>query len=254
MCPSSGVNFDAFLSRFQTTCWSRRWVAFELMPGRPRRHGESLLLGFDVGLGNFHGVLDRLVQVHRRTHQLHLAAGDAGDVQQIVHEMRFELDVAADHRERFPHRLGKVLAAGKRLRGHEDRGQRRAKFMGKHGHKMGSFALPAASASARARSVSWSAASSSARLRSMAASVYRRSVMSSAMATMKRRPSRSTPGAEALKAQRRDSPARVNTSTSASTRRTLPWKSRCTCSPMTSAPAPVPRVSHWSKVGRSSRV
>ena len=54
----------------------------------------------DIGLANLDGVADERVRVDLLKIQLHLAFADARQIEQIVDQTCFQLDVAPDHLKR----------------------------------------------------------------------------------------------------------------------------------------------------------
>ena len=50
------------------------------------------------------------MHVHRLVQHLQLTARDAGQVEQVVDEVRLDANVALDGLERFAHRLGQVVS------------------------------------------------------------------------------------------------------------------------------------------------
>ena len=40
------------------------------------------------------------MRIERREPQLHLVPGDSGEVEQVINQLRFQLDIATDHRQR----------------------------------------------------------------------------------------------------------------------------------------------------------
>src|SRR5207237_1939880 len=62
--------------------------------------------------------------------------GDAGEIEKVVDEESFELDVAPEHIQIPPRAIWNVLIALKRSNGHEHGRKRGAQFMGKHGEEL----------------------------------------------------------------------------------------------------------------------
>jgi hypothetical protein len=56
-------------------------------------------LGPRLGAANFDDVRHRLVRIDWSETQLHFVSGDSGEVQQIINQLRFQLDIATDHRQ-----------------------------------------------------------------------------------------------------------------------------------------------------------
>src|SRR6266513_5599046 len=62
--------------------------------------------------------------------------GDAGEIEEIVDEESFELDVAPEHIQVPPRVIWNVMIALKRSDGHEHGCKRCAQFMGEHGEEL----------------------------------------------------------------------------------------------------------------------
>ncbi len=60
-------------------------------------HFEIQAACFEVRAADFDRLADDVAEVGRAFVELHLSAGDAGYVQQVVDEPGFQFDVAADH-------------------------------------------------------------------------------------------------------------------------------------------------------------
>ena len=86
--------------------------------------------------GDFHRPPHGFVQVHGPAHDLQLAVGDLGEVEQVVDEPVLDLHVALDHVERLVRGLRQFRVAREHPRGHEHGGQRRAQLMGEHGQEV----------------------------------------------------------------------------------------------------------------------
>ena len=70
------------------------------------------------------------MQIERRAVERHLAAGDAGQVEQVVDQPRLQLDVAPDHGQGLGHARAEVAAVLEPVHGGHDGRQRRAKLVG----------------------------------------------------------------------------------------------------------------------------
>ena len=62
--------------------------------------------------------------------------GDAGEIEKVVDEESFELDVAPEHIQIPPRAIWNVMIALKRSNGHEHGRKRRPQFMGEHGEEL----------------------------------------------------------------------------------------------------------------------
>ena len=51
---------------------------------------------FDLGSADFQRILQELVRIHGLTTELKLAFADAGEIQQIIDQSRFEFDISAN--------------------------------------------------------------------------------------------------------------------------------------------------------------
>ncbi len=58
--------------------------------------GELQILCGDVGLADFYGIVEQGPGVNDFRINVDLAAADPGEIQQVIDEASFELDVAAD--------------------------------------------------------------------------------------------------------------------------------------------------------------
>ena len=68
--------------------------------------------------------------------QRQLAFGDAGEVEQVVDEARFQRDVAPDHRQTAAHVFRQPLVFAQGVRGHQHRHQRSAQFVRERGEEV----------------------------------------------------------------------------------------------------------------------
>src|SRR6476620_7148362 len=61
---------------------------------------------------------------------------DASEIEEVIDEERFELDVAPEHIQIPPRAIWNVMIAVKRSNGHEHGRKRGAQFMGEHGEEL----------------------------------------------------------------------------------------------------------------------
>ena len=89
-----------------------------------------------IARGNTERVVDRAVDVHRVVMQFEFSVRDPGQVEQIVDEQRFELDVALEHFEIAAEIVAQVRLAPERRDRHEHRSERRAQLVREHGEEL----------------------------------------------------------------------------------------------------------------------
>ena len=94
--PPSGVNFAAFFTRFQNDLLQARGIGPAMMFPRFEAPGHVDIFADQIAGRNAERVLDRAVNVHGVAVQLEFAMRDPGEIEQIVDEERFELDVALE--------------------------------------------------------------------------------------------------------------------------------------------------------------
>jgi len=68
--------------------------------------------------------------------ELHFAFRDTGQIEQVVDELAFQLDVATHHRERGIYFGGRMALAFQRVERGEDGRERRAELVRKHGEEI----------------------------------------------------------------------------------------------------------------------
>jgi len=66
---------------------------------------------FDFELANFERVSQEGVGIDNFKAKLHLAFADPGEIEKIVDQARFQLDVPANELKRFMHNLGNIVLA-----------------------------------------------------------------------------------------------------------------------------------------------
>jgi len=103
--------------------------------------GGEILLNFyllfvQIGGRNSERVTERSVHVDGIVTQLEFAVGDAGEIEEIVDEQSFELDIAPEHFQIASCAIWNVMIALKRGDGHEHGRKRRAQFVGEHGEEL----------------------------------------------------------------------------------------------------------------------
>ena len=86
---------------------------------RAHVHAEVQLPGFHIWHAHLDRVPDDRTQLDGPAIQLDLAAGDAGDIKQIVDEPGLQLDVAPDELHVFPVALGQLRVRLEHRRGRE---------------------------------------------------------------------------------------------------------------------------------------
>ncbi len=85
----------------------------------------------NIRLADVHRAAQQIVRFDRLGLELKLAVADAGEIQQVVDQPRFELHIATDRFQRGAHGFGAILFLQQRG-GVQHRGERRAQFVGKH--------------------------------------------------------------------------------------------------------------------------
>src|SRR6267142_1516834 len=90
---------------------------------------------FNLGLTNFERVSQKSVSVDNFKTELHLAFADSGEIEKIVDQARFQLDVAANELKRFMHHLRNVLLAFEHRHGSQNRSERRSQLVTQHREK-----------------------------------------------------------------------------------------------------------------------
>ena len=93
---------------------------------------------FPVRLGRAHveNVADSLMRIDWLEVELHFAFRDAGQIEQVVNELAFQLDVATHHRERAIYFGGRMALAFQSVERGEDGRERRAELVRKHGEEI----------------------------------------------------------------------------------------------------------------------
>ena len=94
---------------------------------------EFLLI--DIGMANFERVAQQSVRVDHFETELHFAFADSGQVEKIVDQACFELDVAPDELEGFVHCLRQIFFALEREDRREHGRERRAQLVTQHCQK-----------------------------------------------------------------------------------------------------------------------
>ncbi len=100
-----------------------------------RAHPQAAGGGFSLA-ADLDRVLDDLAGVGDLQAQVELAAGDAGEVEQVVDQPRLELDVAPDHVQRPAQRGGDALIPGEPGGEEQHGGQRRAQLVAEGGEEV----------------------------------------------------------------------------------------------------------------------
>ena len=95
--PPPGVKRAALRTRFQTTCISRAWSPCDVMVAGVEIEHDLESRDERLVAADLHAIADRPVDVDRLQIQHQPAAGDPRDVQEVVDQSRFELDVPPDH-------------------------------------------------------------------------------------------------------------------------------------------------------------
>ena len=134
--PPSGVNFTAFLTRFQSTCWSLAGSALTWWSSAGQVEHEFLGLAEDLALANLDGLLDQGVAVGDAPVQRHLALDDPHHVQQVVDQPGLEVDVLADHLQGRADLLGVGRPLQHRGGRQEDRVERRPQLVREDGEEV----------------------------------------------------------------------------------------------------------------------
>src|SRR5438270_7906318 len=103
--------------------------------------GGEILLNLDllfvqIAGRNSERVIERCVHIDGIVPQLEFAMGDAGEIEEVVDEESFELDVAPEHIQIPPRAIWNVMIALKRSNRHEHGRKRSAQFMGEHGEEL----------------------------------------------------------------------------------------------------------------------
>ena len=130
--PPSGVNFTAFLIRFQKICCSRAGSASSCTRSAPSSTLEREMLLVDVGLAN----LERVPQkpcastISRLSCTLPLLIRVRSS--KIVDQARFQLDVAPDHLQGRPHVVGDSVVVLEPEQRSQHRRERRAQLVAEH--------------------------------------------------------------------------------------------------------------------------
>ena len=133
--PPLGVNLIAFLSRFQRIWVMRALSARRLVFSSAKSRTSSRCFVLEIGPAGVDRVLDHAMEADALAMQLEFAAGDAGEIEQVIDQARFQLDIAPDGFEIFGERFrdGGVLAqAGEN--GEHGR-ERRAQLVAERGEK-----------------------------------------------------------------------------------------------------------------------
>ena len=134
--PCAGVNFTLFLIRFQKTCCKRAGSPSTCMNSARKAEFDAEILREDFFPADFIGALQDLMDVHRLEAELELALRDAGDIEQVVDQSRFQLDVATDDCERVPD-FRRIRRARFEFADHGDDGRERvAQLVREQGEKL----------------------------------------------------------------------------------------------------------------------
>src|SRR5437763_13492590 len=81
-------------------------------------------------------MIERGVHVDGFVRQLELAVSNAGEIEEIVDEQSFELDIAPEHLQIASCVIWNVMIALKRSDGHEHGRKRRPQFVGERGEEL----------------------------------------------------------------------------------------------------------------------
>jgi hypothetical protein len=134
--PPAGVNFTAFVMRFQTTCWSlsssprddpelRVEIGHDLDPLRVGRRARRVDGGADDG-----------GEVHGRVVDADLARDDARDVEDVLDELSLRLRVPVDDLEPLGEPPGVGLASAEQPRPAEDGLEGRSELVRDRGQEL----------------------------------------------------------------------------------------------------------------------
>ncbi len=101
--------------------------------GQIRLDDQSLVV--DLASDDVQDVLDQVVEMRRPAVEPQLPADHPAEVQQVVDQPGLQSDVAADHRQVFPHLGRQVRGHLQQAHGRDHRGQRGAQLVAEHGEE-----------------------------------------------------------------------------------------------------------------------
>ena len=127
--PPAGVNFTAFESRFQITCWRRAGSPATIAAPRSEAHGDVDALGLRLLTHCLDDVARDRTQIDRLNLQLQLARDDLADVQEIRNQLRLKSGVLRDDLESALNGRRVVRALQQEVRPAENRVQRRTQLV-----------------------------------------------------------------------------------------------------------------------------
>ena len=100
--PPAGVNFTAFLMRFQVTCCSLAGSKATWLSSAARSTSRASPFARRSAIADLQGVPNRDVCVDDLRAQVEPAVVDSGEVQEVVDQPGLELRIASDHRQGRP--------------------------------------------------------------------------------------------------------------------------------------------------------